>query len=73
MVNRGDQCERQTGEAVIQARREAIRARTEELIAEEMTLIELRKARKHSQVVLAKKLNIEQSAVSKFSAAPTCT
>lgn len=35
------------------AQREAVRVRTEELIAEELTLIELRKARQHSQVELA--------------------
>ena len=48
------------------ARREAVRIRTEELIAEELSLIELRKAHRCSQAELAEKLGIQQSAVSKL-------
>jgi transcriptional regulator len=48
------------------ARQEMIQARTEELIAEELSLIELRKARKRSQVELAKRLGVQQAAVSKL-------
>lgn len=47
-------------------RREAIKKRTAELVAEEMTLSELRKARKRSQAQVAKKLHIKQAAVSKL-------
>jgi len=48
------------------SRREAIRKRAEELVAEELTLRELRDARQRSQVEIAKKLGIKQAAVSKL-------
>lgn len=47
-------------------RREAIRKRGEELVAEELTLRELRDVRHRSQVEIAKKLGIKQAAVSKL-------
>ena len=47
-------------------RREAIRKRADELIAEELTLRELREARERSQIELAEKLGIKQAAVSKL-------
>ncbi|MFO0959709.1 MAG: XRE family transcriptional regulator [Isosphaeraceae bacterium] len=46
--------------------REAIRARTAELIAEEATLRQLREARVRSQEEMARKLHIKQAAVSKL-------
>ena len=55
------------------ARQEAILARAEELMAEELTLAELREARLRSQATLAKELGVQQAAISKLSAAPTCT
>jgi transcriptional regulator with XRE-family HTH domain len=48
------------------ARRAKIEARTKELIAEEMTLRELRKARELSQETLAEVLNWRQGDLSKF-------
>ena len=47
-------------------RRDAIRSRADKLVANEMTLRQLRKARKRSQVKLAKQLGIKQAAVSKM-------
>jgi transcriptional regulator with XRE-family HTH domain len=48
------------------ARRRKVEARAKELIAEEMTLRELRKARKLTQVRMAKKLGITQDGVSRL-------
>jgi transcriptional regulator with XRE-family HTH domain len=48
------------------ARREKILVRAEEMIAEEMTLAELREARARSQAQLAAKLGIQQAAVSRL-------
>ena len=48
------------------ARRKKVEARAAQLIAEEMTLQELRHARKLSQVRVAKKLGIGQEGVSKI-------
>jgi DNA-binding XRE family transcriptional regulator len=48
------------------ARRKKVEARANQLIAEEMTLKELRQARKLTQVRLAKKLGIGQDGVSKL-------
>lgn len=48
------------------ARRKKVEARAAELIAEEMTLRELRKARKLTQVRIAKKLGITQDSVSRL-------
>jgi DNA-binding XRE family transcriptional regulator len=48
------------------ARRKKVEARAAELIAEEMTLRELRKARKLTQVRMAKKLGITQDSVSRL-------
>lgn len=48
------------------ARRKKVEARAAELIAEEMTLRELRKARKLTQVRVAKKLGITQDSVSRL-------
>ena len=45
------------------ARRQKVEARAAQLIAEEMTLRELRKARKLTQVTVAKKLGITQDSV----------
>jgi transcriptional regulator with XRE-family HTH domain len=47
-------------------RREKIQGRADELIAEELTLRELREARRRSQVELAEMLGIKQAAVSKL-------
>jgi hypothetical protein len=47
-------------------RRKNIEARAAELIAEEMTLAELRKARRLTQVRLAKSLGITQDGVSRL-------
>ncbi len=47
------------------ARRKKIEKRTAELVAEEMTMRELRKARKITQAQLAKKLGIKQEQVSR--------
>src|SRR6266542_2208459 len=51
---------------MIAARRKKIEARAAELIAEEMTLQELRQARKLTQVRLAKTLCITQDGVSRL-------
>ena len=48
------------------ARRRKIEARAAELIAEEMTLRELRKARKLTQVSVARELGISQDGVSRL-------
>ncbi len=48
------------------ARRKKIEARTAELVAEEMTLRELRRARKLTQVRVAKALRISQDGVSRL-------
>jgi transcriptional regulator with XRE-family HTH domain len=48
------------------ARRRKVEARTAELIAEEMTLRELRRARKLTQVRVAKALRISQDGVSRL-------
>jgi DNA-binding XRE family transcriptional regulator len=48
------------------ARRGKIRARTGELIAEELTLREIRKAQQQSQKAVAKRLKVNQPEVSKI-------
>ena len=48
------------------AQRKKVEARAGELIAEEMTLQELRKARKRTQVSMAKDLGITQDSVSRL-------
>jgi DNA-binding XRE family transcriptional regulator len=48
------------------ARRKKVRARAAQLIAEEMTLQELRHARKLTQVRMAKALGISQDGISKL-------
>ena len=48
------------------AQRKKVEARAAELIAEEMTLRELRKARKLTQVRIARKLGIKQDSVSRL-------
>jgi transcriptional regulator with XRE-family HTH domain len=48
------------------ARRKRVAARAAELLAEEMTLRELRKARRLTQVRLAKNLGITQDSVSRL-------
>jgi transcriptional regulator with XRE-family HTH domain len=48
------------------AQRKKVQARAAELIAEEMTLRELRRARKLTQVRMAKKLGITQDSVSRL-------
>jgi transcriptional regulator with XRE-family HTH domain len=48
------------------ARRRRVEARAAELIAEEMTLRELRRARKLTQVRMAKKLGVSQDGISKL-------
>jgi DNA-binding XRE family transcriptional regulator len=48
------------------ARRKKIKARATQLIAEEMTLQELRRARKLTQVRVAKSLGISQDGISKL-------
>jgi transcriptional regulator with XRE-family HTH domain len=48
------------------ARRKKVHARAAQLIAEEMTLQELRRARKLTQVRMAKALGISQDGVSKL-------
>jgi ribosome-binding protein aMBF1 (putative translation factor) len=51
---------------VPEARRKAILAEADRLVAEELTLAELREARRRSQAELAKKLGVQQSAVSRI-------
>jgi transcriptional regulator with XRE-family HTH domain len=53
-------------ERLPKARRDKIAARTDELIAEEMTLAKLREARLRSQAQIAEKLGIKQAAVSRL-------
>jgi DNA-binding XRE family transcriptional regulator len=48
------------------ARRKRVKARAAHLVAEEMTLQELRRARKITQVRMARKLGIGQDGVSKL-------
>ena len=48
------------------AQRKKVEARATELVAEEMTLQELRKARKLTQVSMAKELGITQDSVSRL-------
>src|ERR1700691_2504879 len=48
------------------ARRKKVQARAVQLIAEEMTLQELRRARKLTQVRMAKELGIRQEGISKL-------
>src|SRR5688500_12737400 len=48
------------------AQRKKVEARAAELIAEEMTLQQLRKARKRTQVSMAKSLGITQDSVSRL-------
>ena len=48
------------------AQRKKVEARAAELIAEEMTLCELRKARKLTQVRMAKALGVTQDSVSRL-------
>ena len=48
------------------SQRKKVEARTAELMAEEMTLRELRKARKLTQVRIAKTLGIKQDSVSRL-------
>ena len=48
------------------AQRKKVEARATELVAEEMTLQELRKARKLTQVSMAKQLGITQDSVSRL-------
>ena len=48
------------------SRRKKVEARTAELIAEHMTLQELRRARKLTQVRMAKKLGVSQDGISKL-------
>jgi DNA-binding XRE family transcriptional regulator len=44
----------------------AIKAEAQKLVAEELTLAELREARRRSQAELARKLGVQQSAVSRI-------
>lgn len=53
------------------ARRKKVERRTAELIAEEMTLQELRHARKLTQVRMARKLGVSQDGISKLEKGPT--
>jgi hypothetical protein len=46
--------------------RKAVKARTAELLAEEMSLQQLRKAMKKTQVSIARRLNLQQDGVSKI-------
>ena len=48
------------------ARRKKVEARAAELIAEEMTLRELRHARKLTQVKMARKLGVSQDSISRL-------
>jgi|ERR1700678_1091565 DNA-binding XRE family transcriptional regulator len=52
--------------ALPEARQKAILARTDELIAEELTLAAIREARRRSQEAVAKKLGVQQPTVSKI-------
>jgi transcriptional regulator with XRE-family HTH domain len=53
-------------ERLPKARQDKIAARTDKLIAEEMTLAKLREARLRSQAQIAEKLGIKQAAVSRL-------
>lgn len=53
-------------DALPEARRERVEARAAALIAEEMSLRDLRKAREQTQVRLAEKLGIKQENVSRI-------
>ena len=48
------------------AKRKKVEARAAQLIAEEMTLSELRKAMKRTQKVLGERMNVNQPAISKI-------
>ena len=48
------------------ARRKKVEARAAELIADQMTLQELRRARKLTQIRMAKKLGVSQDGISKL-------
>ena len=52
--------------ALPEARQKAILARTDELIAEELTLAAIREARRRSQEAVAKKLGVQLPTVSKI-------
>jgi transcriptional regulator with XRE-family HTH domain len=52
--------------ALPEARKRKILARTDELIAEELTLAAIREARHRSQVAVAEKLGVQQPTVSKI-------
>jgi transcriptional regulator with XRE-family HTH domain len=52
--------------ALPEATRKAIEARTDELIAEELTLAAIREARRRSREAIAKKLGVQQPTVSKI-------
>src|ERR1700678_2947442 len=52
--------------ALPEIRQKAILARTDELIAEELTLAAIREARRLSQEAVAKKLGVQQPTVSKI-------
>jgi transcriptional regulator with XRE-family HTH domain len=60
-INASDRFER-----LPKARKDKFLARTNELVAEEMTLAKLREARLRSQVQIAEKLGIKQAAVSRL-------
>lgn len=49
-----------------EVRRHEVKVRTEKLIAEEMTLRDLRKAREQTQVAVAAKLHMNQESVSRL-------
>ncbi len=49
-----------------EARRKAILAEADRLVAEELTLAQLRQARQRSQAELAEKLGVQQSAISRL-------
>ncbi len=55
------------------AQRKKVEARAAELIAEEMTLHELRKARKLTQVRMAKTLRLRKIAYRALKKEPTCS
>jgi transcriptional regulator with XRE-family HTH domain len=57
---------RERFERLPKARRDKIAARTDEFVAEEMTLAKLREARLRSQAQIAEKLGITQAAVSRL-------
>jgi DNA-binding XRE family transcriptional regulator len=63
--NHGCECERQNQETEPDSAQK-VEARAAQLIAEEMTLRELRKARKLTQVRMAKALGVTQDSVSRL-------